>query len=322
MKQLLVGDPHVQVSNLKDSEKLFEYILGTAKKFNVDRITLLGDLYHNHALKRVEVEDFWRLWLKKLSASFQTVVLMGNHDMANQKDPLSKDALSVHADPSNPNLIIVTKPNSIGHILYMPYMDNREEFVNTVNAIPGINNLTCHQTFDGTRYENGFYDPNGIDANLINIPEINSGHIHMESTYGKVWYPGTAKWDTASDANQPKSIWITEHDANGRTIDKTAYSTWGVVTPIVSYVWKEGEDAPIIASNVLASVECIGSAAFISQAKALLKGKVKLKTKITDKVVRENRKPSKSIYDFLDKSYKTNVDKEKLKNYLKEKQYV
>lgn len=322
MKQLLVGDPHVQVSNLKDSERLFEFILATAKKEKVDRITLLGDLYHNHALKRVEVEDFWRRWLKTLSAIFETVVLKGNHDMANQKDPESKDALSVHADASNPRLIIVNNPVFLGPILYMPYMDNRESFIETVNVISGINLLVCHQVFDGTRYENGFYDPNGIDASLINIPEIISGHIHTEGTLGKVWYPGTPKWDTATDANQPKSIWICEHDATGKTISKTAFSTWSVVTPIVSYVWKEGEVAPTIADNVLASVECIGSAAFIAQAKALLKGKVKLKTKTTDKVIRENRKPSKSIYDFLDKNYKTTVDKEKLKSYLKEKQYV
>lgn len=321
MKELLVGDPHVQVTNLKDSERLFEFILATAKKFKVDRITLLGDLYHNHALKRVEVEDFWRLWLKRLSAEFETVVLMGNHDMANQKDPESKDALSVHADPSNPNLIIVTKPTLLGFTLYMPYMDNREEFVKVVNSFSNINLLICHQVFDGTRYENGFYDPNGIDANLVNIPSIISGHIHMESTYGKVWYPGTAKWDTAADANQPKSIWICEYNSSV-ILSKTSYSTWGVVTPIVSYVWKEGEDAPVIADNVIASVECIGSAPFIAQAKALLKGKVKLKTKTTDKVIRENRKPSKSIYDFLDKNYKTKVDKDRLKKYLEEKKYV
>lgn len=322
MKILRVGDPHVQVSNLEDSTKLFKFIYDTARKFKVDRIELLGDLYHNHSVKRVEVENFWDRILLTLSDEFQTVVLLGNHDMVNQKDRFSENALSVHARISNENLVIVGEPTILGKIGYIGYIHDNKEFVETANKV-NTKVLVCHFTCDGSKYDNGFYAPDGVDANLLNHEQIISGHIHMEGTYGKVWYPGTAKWDTASDANQAKGIWLCTHDDNtGLMTEKTFISTYGVVTPIVALTWLEGTEAPAIEVGTRASVECIGSASFIAKAKALLKGKVKLKTKVTDKVVRENRKASASVLDFLEKSYKTSVDREKLKAYLKEKQYV
>lgn len=322
MKILRVGDPHVQIVNLEDSTKLFKFIYETARKFKVDRIELLGDLYHNHSLKRVEVENFWDRILLTLSDEFQTVVLTGNHDMVNQKDRFSETALNVHARISNENLVIVNEPIILGNIGYLGYIHDNKEFVETANKV-NTKLLVCHFECDGSKYDTGFYAPNGVDASLLIHEQVISGHIHMEGTYGKVWFPGTAKWDTVSDANQNKGIWLCQHDDNtGLMIEKTFISTFGVVTPIVSYIWKEGTEAPTIPEGSRASVECIGSASFIAQAKALLKGKVKLKTKITDKAIRENRKASASVLDFLDKIYKTNVDKEKLKAYLKEKQYV
>ena len=322
MKILRCGDPHVQVSNLEDSTKLFKFIYDTAKKFKVDRIELLGDLYHSHSVKRVEVENFWDRILLTLSDDFQVVVLLGNHDMANQKDRFSENALTVHSRIADDNLIIVAEPIILGNIGYIGYIHDAKEFVEAANSMK-TKVLVCHQTFDGAKYENGFYAPDGIDANLLSHEQVISGHIHMQATYGKVWYPGTAKWDTASDANQSKGIWLCEHDDNtDLLIEKTFISTWGVVTPIVSYQWLEGQEQPVVAEGVKASVEIIGSNLFVSKAKAIFKGTAKIKTKVTDKVVRENRKSSASLFDFLDNNYKPTVDKEKLKAYLKEKQYV
>ena len=323
MKILRVGDPHVQVNNLEDSKKLFKFVYDSAKKFKVDRIELLGDIYHNHSLKRVEVENFWDKILMTLSEDFPTVVLLGNHDMANQKDPLSENSLEVHKRIKNDNLELVTEPMVFGPFLYLPYIHDAKEFIETANSCKGPTNvLVCHQTFDTAKYDNGFYAPDGIDANLLEHEQIISGHIHMEQEFGKVWYPGTAKWDTASDANLNKGIWLCEHADNGKMVSKTLLPTWGVVTPIVSLVWNEGQDQPEIPAGTKASVEIIGSNLFVSKAKSIFKGIAKVKTKVTDRVIRENRKPSKSVFHFLDNNYKTNVDKDKLKAYLKEKQYV
>jgi len=323
MNILYVGDPHVTVSNLEDSQKLFQFVYDTAKKEKVDRIVLLGDLYHTHAVVRVEVQNFWNRILIELSANFETVVLMGNHDMVNQKLMTSESALEVHKHINNTNLTIVTEPVVLGNFGYLPYIHDSKVFVETANELAKKTNiLICHFTPDGAKYENGFYAPDGIDQNLLDHKEIISGHIHMEGTYGKVWIPGTPKWDSASDANQNKGIWVCGHNSDGFVACKTFYSTWGIVTPIVSLIWEEGQEQPEVPTGTKASVEIIGSNLFVSKAKALFKGTAKVKTKVTDRVIRENRKASASILDFLDNNYKTTVNRDKLKSYLKEKQYV
>jgi len=40
--------------------------------------------------------------------------------------------------------------------------------------------LFCHQTFDGAKFENGFYAPDGFDFSGIKYEKIISGHIHTQ----------------------------------------------------------------------------------------------------------------------------------------------
>lgn len=320
MRILRVGDPHVRPSNIDESEKLFEFIASTALSEKVDRIELLGDLFHTHSVLRLEVVEFWDNWLDRLSDICQVVVLIGNHDMSGDYHS-SSHALSVFYRIKKTNLQIVELPFISGKIGYLPYYHDREKFVEEANFL-GVNTLVCHQTFSGSTYENGFYAQDGVNPDLLNVKQIISGHIHKEQTLGKVIYPGTARWDSASDANEDKGIWIFEHDNNGSILGSKKISTAHVCQPLISLVWLEGTDAPVIPENSRTMVECIGSSTFIAQAKALFKGKVKLKTKITDKPSRSKRKTSVSVLDFLDNSYVTKVNKEKLKAYLKEKQYV
>jgi predicted phosphodiesterase len=327
MKILYLGDPHIQVGNLEDSELLLNFVLRTAQQEEVDKIVILGDLMHTHAILRVEVLNFWDRWLSILSANAPTIVLVGNHDLKNQKDPDSENGLSHFTKMSldtYSNLTVVNKAQVIDGILYAPYMHDNETFINTVNGLADKSNVVvCHQSFDGSQYDNGFYDPEGIDSTLIKQEQIISGHIHGEATFGKVWHPGTAKWDTAADANKNKQIWVCEHDdKTGLLTKQTAFNTYDIVTPIISLTWTEGEPEPTLPERANTSIELIGGSSFVNRGKELFKGKAKLKTKITDRVVRENRKASASVLDFLDNVYKTGVNKDKLKTYLKEKNYV
>lgn len=325
MKILRIGDMHVQVSNIDDCEKLLIFILATAEKEKVDAVEFLGDMFHTHSIIRAEVLDFWHRWLKRLSG-FYVRVLVGNHDMKNQKEPNSLNALSHFMDMNgnDPWLHIIDKPMLHNNILYLPYIHDNTKFIEIANSYSNkANVLVCHFTPDGSKCENGFYAPEGVNVDLLNFQQIISGHIHMEGTYDKCWLPGTPKWDTASDANQSKGIWLCKHDDNtGLMTEKIFISTWGVVTPIISLVWNEGSEQPILPECAISSIEIIGSAAFVNKGKEIFKGKAKIKTKITDKIIRENRKSSKSVLDFLDNVYKTSFNKEKLKKYLLEKNYV
>lgn len=324
MKILRVGDPHVKVSNLGESARLMQFVIDKAREHKVDRIELLGDLFHTHAVIRLEVMMFWKHWLLEISNRFETIVLVGNHDQSG--DYGSKEhALSVFKDMNVQNLVIIENPTVINQFAYMPYIHDNAKFTEMATELANLggNFLVCHATFDGSKYDNGMYAPGGIDPSQIPFQTILSGHIHALQRYktisGKeVIYPGTARWDSNSDANQTKGIWIYEHDESGKIVKEEMIPTNTVCTPIISIEWKEGEEEPTVQEGSKTTIELIGSSDWISKQKTKLKGKVGIKAKITDKKNTENRKSGSSLQEFLDKIFVTTLSKEDLEAKAKE----
>jgi DNA repair exonuclease SbcCD nuclease subunit len=318
MLSLYVGDPHVKVSNLAESESLLKFVRESAVQYNVDRIVILGDLFHTHSLVRLEVLEFWRAQLFALSlTSKEVIVLCGNHDQTGDYGSKT-NALSIFKDLKLPNLTIVDSPMRFGAIAYAPYIHHQEEFLREVNALAneGAKTLVCHQTFSGAKYDNGMFAPDGFDPENVNYTLIISGHIHSSSRFGKVIYPGTATWQTASDANKDKGIWLVEHDDAGAIVFEQVLDTSKIVQPIYSISWKEGDDQPTIPEGRI-TLELIGTSAWINQQKPNFKGKISLKTKITDKSENRVRKQTASITEFLS-SFKSPVSTEDLLNAMKE----
>src|SRR5271154_1096110 len=82
LKILRIGDPHAKINNLDEMGRLMDFVLQTAMTHQPERIELLGDLFHTHAVLRLEVQQFWAKYLALLSKHFYTVVLVGNHDLS------------------------------------------------------------------------------------------------------------------------------------------------------------------------------------------------------------------------------------------------
>lgn len=295
MKILRVGDPHIKISNLTDAQRLLSFVELVATQHLVDRIEILGDLFHNHAVVRVEVLEFWNKWLTLLSESFDTVVLVGNHDQTGNYVG-GQHALSMFKHIKSDKLTIVDEPTLSGVFGYVPYVHHEEEFVRQANELAGLGAkiLVCHQTYQGSMYDNGMYAPDGFNIEKLNFKLIISGHIHKRQRFGsetqKVIYPGTGKWDTASDANEDKGLWLVEHAENGDIVKEEFISTKEVCTPIYEVVWNEGEERPAIPEFGKATFELIGTSEWIKKAKEQIKGKVATRSKITDKVRPESRK--------------------------------
>lgn len=325
MKILRLGDPHTKIGNLEESENLLHFVLDQAIRRQVDRIEILGDLFHSHAVIRLEVLDFWTNWLGTLSEVFETVVLVGNHD-TNMNINENLNALSVFDKLKKKNLKIVESTTVLKPFAYMAYERSNEKFVKNANYLAdefGATVLVCHQTLQGSRYENGFYAPDGVDSSLISpkYSKIISGHIHSKQEFGRVIYPGTAKWDTASDANLPKGITIFNHDdVTGEILNVEFLSTEEICTPIREYVWKEGEEEPIISEKARNSVRLIGSSEWISKQKKKLNGKASISVKITDKAKVKERQYVNSMEQFILKYFTPvqGMDKEKILAYMKE----
>lgn len=315
MKILRVGDMHVTVRNLIESEKLINFIFTQASRYEVDRIEFLGDLNHNHAVVRVEVLDFWQKTFNILEY-FDIIVLVGNHDQIGSKEKEQEiNSLNIFDSMS---VKIINKPSIIESIVYIPYMSDHEAFLKAIKDLydqGATKLLVAHQNFTVPLYSDM------IDQNLVPQEAIVTGHIHEQRQVGKVFQVGTPKWDTMSDANEDKGIWIFDHNEDGSIKSKQFISTKHVVTPIVKITVNEGDEDPVLADNSKNYLELIGSTSWITQMKKKYKGLAAIKARPSDrKYVNVNKDKMFSIIDFLDTAFKpiAGVSKEDIKTYLKE----
>jgi DNA repair exonuclease SbcCD nuclease subunit len=322
-KTLVIGDPHIQVSNLKDSQELMNFVIKTVLERKIRVVILLGDLFHTHAVKRVEVEDFWSNAFRVFDENdIACRVLVGNHDQIGSKEKEQEiNALNIFK-PGPYDLserVIINKPLVLGKIAYIPYHSDEGTFLKACQDLYDLGAtdlLVAHQTFTGAQYENGFFSEEGIDPGLVPQKQILSGHIHKSQQVGKCFYPGTPKWDTMADVNQEKGIWIFTHNESGEYIEKEFISTAEIVTPIVSYDIKEGDDLPQINPSARNYITIEGKTAWINKIKLKLKG-CNIKIKPTDRAIIKNNN-NLSINEYLETEFEpiAGIDRVELKQFI------
>lgn len=260
---LVVGDPHVSPSNIEDARKLMEYATELAICHQAE-LLILGDLHHNHAIMHLKVFAFWTGFLQYLDArGVTTTLLVGNHDMVGDGN---SDGSSLMAYKEHPSVFVVDSPVIRNGFLFLPYIKDNDRFIRVCNERP-TRVAFCHATFDGAQFENGFFAKDGIDSTKIPQETVISGHIHISSKFGKVWYPGSPRWLTLSDANQDKAIWYLEFDKEYNLIKHQAYQTDHVCRKI--YHLEDREKNPLMETTLKAEheyrVDIYGSAAYIEQ---------------------------------------------------------
>lgn len=267
MKILLVGDVHAQIECLEDCSRLIDFVASTLEANHVKRVVFLGDQYHTHSIVRVEVMRFWQEAFARLSSKFEVVALVGNHDRSMVSDA---HAMLAHKD----QITVVDEPTVIDNALYLPYMSN-DDFVSACNRHKDVDVVFCHQTFDGSTYESGFFAPDGVSPDLIPQSIVYSGHIHTHQTVagGKVRYPGSPRWATLNDANLEKIISIV--DPSDDTVE--AFYTKHVCTPI--YHLTEIQDMLIdTLPRGVVTIDLKGPSEWIQERVGFWRGRAKLRT--------------------------------------------
>jgi DNA repair exonuclease SbcCD nuclease subunit len=324
-KILRVGDPHVQIKNLKESQKIIDFVIGLAIDNNVDRIEFLGDQFHTHAVVRIEVIDFWIRNLRHMGqeTGVDIFLLCGNHDQPGSKEKEQEMNALIAIKSAHPRVRVIDFPfnDMSANISYVPYYSDEDAFLAACQRLCDEGSgelLIAHQTFTGAQYENGFFSEEGIDPALVPHNAIISGHIHKSQQVGKCFYPGTPKWDTMSDANQPKGIYIFDHDEAGRVVNKEFFSTEFVATPIKSYEIKEGDEFPELNPEARNYVVLEGQSAWISKTKKMFKNIANIKVKPTDRLVKVNKQNSETLGTYLEKEFQPidGVSKEELKQFV------
>jgi DNA repair exonuclease SbcCD nuclease subunit len=261
---LFVGDVHATPEELEDCRALFRLVNHLAVEWRADEICLLGDSYHTNNVVRVEVLAFWRETFAL--APVGVSALVGNHDYAGEGSKLH--AMAAHHE----QIEVVDQPVLRGGILYMPYYSDREAFVADANRLGGTT-LVCHQTFAGSKYENGFYAEDGVDPDLLSHELVLSGHIHTPQSFGKVTYVGAPRWRTLSDANVERALWLYEFDYLGRVVSRHSFDT-GETCRQIRYVVDTPDDpfTGVLDPRFDWRVDVRGPAAYVEERRKQLAG--------------------------------------------------
>jgi DNA repair exonuclease SbcCD nuclease subunit len=322
---VVVGDPHVRKHNLQECAALFSKIWATADQNQAEAVVLLGDLFHTHALLDLEVIAFWRQTLRaalQSSHPYQIVAIAGNHDQSGDiGHERAEDMTALSVLPSHPRIKVVESSLLWKNLGFVAHTTDEDRFLSEARGLhdAGAKTLFCHQTFAGAQYDNGFYAPDGFDEQkLPEFQSVISGHIHTQQSVGRVFYPGTPKWDTKSDANENKGFWLLDNHK------MTMVATEDVCTPVVWLEIREGENENDLKSlfslqKTRIFVDLRGSSRWITSVASRLKGIASVSARPTD--VRPEIRPESGLdfTGFLLGKKDLDADiRERVLNYVKE----
>lgn len=215
-KFLVIGDPHFKISNVADTILMVNEILAIAKKYPFVIIVVLGDVLDLHeSIHAVPLKQA-TLFLRECSLIAKTIVLIGNHDLKNNRQFLSDDH-PFTALKFWDNIVIVdavhTEYINDKKFTFVPYVSTGR-FVEALDTSPvGWKDSHCifaHQEFKGAKMgviisqEGDTWDPS--------YPRVISGHIHdYQEIDGIILYIGTPIQHGYSDTMR-KTISIIDFD--------------------------------------------------------------------------------------------------------------
>ena len=219
MKYFLVGDMHVQPSNINDSNAIFNKIAKMINK-EVNHVVFLGDMFHTHSVVRTEVMSCVTEGINKIiNAGGRVIYISGNHD---NQTPKATDAITA------PKFILpkevlyidhnIEKPVEISKNVYgIGFIGDNDKFINLVRTLDNSDAIIFHhQTLAGAKYENGFPAHGAIDFEEIKCKQFIGGHIHTAQENGKSWYPGSPRAITKAEVNMDKGFYAYDSETGAR----------------------------------------------------------------------------------------------------------
>ncbi len=88
VKVLCIGDPHIKVSNMVESEEMIEKLYNIVIEKKPDFIVCLGDVLDRHSNIHVSCLMMAEKMVDKLSSLVPFFLLIGNHDRPNNSNKI------------------------------------------------------------------------------------------------------------------------------------------------------------------------------------------------------------------------------------------
>lgn len=197
VKFLIVGDPHIQVSNIKEVELFLDSLINLATEKKPDRIILLGDLLHNHErIHTIALNKAYQL-VNDMRLIAKTYILVGNHDyISNQQYLTDNHWMNGLKEWDNTIIVdqVITETINGNKFVFAPYV-YPGRFIEALNTLhtswQDADCIFAHQEFAGCKM-GAITSVEGDNWSLEN-PNIISGHIHSrQMPQPNIYYPGAA----------------------------------------------------------------------------------------------------------------------------------
>jgi len=216
LSALIIGDPHFKVANIRETNAMVEAIVRVSLQRRPDIIIVLGDVLDRH--ETIHVSPLTRAvkFLARLMEIAPTYVLIGNHDLKNNRQFLS-DEHPFNALKYWGNRMTVVDTTTMvtlnGHeFVFVPYVPPGR-FVEALDQCPGWERATCifaHQEFRGAQM-GAITSIDGDDWPLIN-PYVITGHIHdYQEPQVNILYTGTPIQHAFGDRHDKTISYVTFH---------------------------------------------------------------------------------------------------------------
>lgn len=218
---LIIGDPHFSVKHFLEGEELIKKTIEIVKSSKPLATIILGDVLDTHEVaKNAPFKQAVR-FIEALSEYAPLYVLIGNHDLINQKQYLTDNHFFGPLKKWN-NVTIVDTPIKVDigkNVVMCPYVPcgRLEEALDVLVDLEydWRYDSVCvfaHQEIKGVVYggktsEIGdIWDPS--------YPPLISGHIHNSCTVGtNVYYPGSSR-QVSIDEDPNKKLWLISFNDN------------------------------------------------------------------------------------------------------------
>lgn len=218
---LVIGDPHFKVANVRETNAMVESIVRTANERRPDIIIVLGDVLDRH--ETIHVSPLTRAieFLGRLMEIAPTYVLIGNHDLKNNRQFLSDEHPFTALKYWGPRMIIIDTTTMVNIndqiFVFVPYVPPGR-FIEALQRCPGWETATCifgHQEFRGAQM--GAITSIEGDEWSLTYPYVVTGHIHdYQEPQVNILYTGTPIQHAFGDRHDKTISYFVYHTPNER----------------------------------------------------------------------------------------------------------
>lgn len=211
VKILVIGDPHFDLKCLATVDAFIKQINILVSETKPDVVVVLGDILHTHEKTRVECHTRAIAWFKEMACHSHVVVLIGNHDRANNGVYLTNEHFFTGLEGYDNIVIVATGP-------YAFDIERKGSPSFYFVAVPYVPKGRLHEALDLLKVPIsskrplavfGHNDIRGAKMGSIvcrdgdvwppDYPLLIDGHYHDHQVFGNVFIPGTPFQQTFSE---------------------------------------------------------------------------------------------------------------------------